>query len=74
MILNLNDPQFKTSRYSCRSLYINPMIPTKQKSTVDIQNQRERKTSIPLKKIIKPQGKKLKEERTTNTTRKQVTK
>ena len=35
--LNLNDSQFKTSRYSYRSSYMNPMITTNQKPTIDTQ-------------------------------------
>ena len=35
MCLNLNDYQFKTSRY--RSTYMNPMVNTNQKPTIDTQ-------------------------------------
>ena len=38
MCLNLNDHQFKTSRYSYRSTYKNPMVNTNQKPTIAIQN------------------------------------
>ena len=58
MCLKLNDNQFKTSRYSYRSTYMNPIKNLQQIH----KNKRERNTSIPLKKIIKSQGKKLKEE------------
>ena len=35
MYLNLNDYQFKTSRYTYRSTFINPMVATNQKPTTD---------------------------------------
>ena len=35
MCLNLNEYQFKTSRY--RSTYMNPMVNTNQKPTIDTQ-------------------------------------
>ena len=62
MDLNLNNYQFKTSRY--RSIHMNFMVDTNQKPTTDTQKERERDTNITLKKIIKPQGKRLKEHRT----------
>ena len=62
MCLNLNDYPFKTSRYSYRSTYMNPMVTTNQKHKKVHKNQTERNISIQLKKIIKPEGKKLKEE------------
>ena len=34
MCLNLNDYQFKTSRYSYGSAYLNSMVTTNQKNTV----------------------------------------
>ena len=37
MCLNLNDYKFKTSRHSYRSTYINSMVTTNQKPTVDTQ-------------------------------------
>ena len=76
MCLNLNDYQFKTSRYSYRSTYMNPMVTIIQKPTTDTEKQSERNTSIPLNKITESQGKKLKEEQiiTTRTGRKQVKK
>ena len=57
MYLNLSDYQFKTSRYSYRSTSMNPMVTTNQNH----KNEKERNTSIPLKKIIKPQREKQKE-------------
>ena len=69
MCLNLNDYLLKTSRYSHRATYMNHIVTTYQKSTIDTQRQEKRITSLPLKKSIKPQGKNLKEEeqRTTKT-------
>ena len=37
MCLNLNDYQFKTSRYSYRSTYVNSMVTANQKHTIDKQ-------------------------------------
>ena len=37
MCLNLSDYQFKTSRYSYRSIYMNSMVATSQKPTIDTQ-------------------------------------
>ena len=37
MSLNLNDYQFKASRYSYGSTYLNSMITTNQKYTIDSQ-------------------------------------
>ena len=42
---------------------MNLMVTTNQKPTTDTQKKRERNTSIPLKKIIETQKKKLKEEK-----------
>ena len=57
---------------------MNPIITTNQNPQQIYKNQRERKTSIPLKKIMKPQVRKLKEgkdrEQLITKTRKQVTK
>ena len=39
--LNLNDYQFKTNRY--RSTYMNPMVTTIQKPTIDKQKQEKNK-------------------------------
>ena len=35
MCLNLNDYQFKTSRYNHRSTYMNPMVTRNQNPTMD---------------------------------------
>lgn len=35
-ILELNDDQFKTSRYFYRSTYMKPIVTTYQKATIDI--------------------------------------
>ena len=40
MYLNLNDSQFKSSRYNYGSTYINLMVTTNQKPTIDTQNQK----------------------------------
>ena len=37
MCLILSDYQFKTSRYNYRSTYMNPMVTTNQKHTIDTQ-------------------------------------
>ena len=37
MCLNLNDYQFKTSRYNYESTYMDPMVTTNQKPTIDTQ-------------------------------------
>ena len=36
--LNLNDYQYKTSRYSCKSRCMGAMVTATQKSTIDTQN------------------------------------
>ena len=51
--VNLNDNWFKTSRYSYRSRYMNPMVTTNQKPTIDTQKLERREDSISIKKIIK---------------------
>ena len=61
MCLNMNDCQFKTSRYSYSSTYMNFMIKTHQNSAIDTQKLDRKEHSILVKKIIKPQRKKLKE-------------
>ena len=47
--------------YTC----YNSIITMNQKPTTDTQNERERDTNITLKKIIKPHGKRLKEQHRT---------
>ena len=59
MCLNLKEDLFKTSRYSYWSTHMNHMVITNQRPTIDTQ---QLKKSVPLK-IIKSQGKKLKEEK-----------
>ena len=62
MSLDLNDYQFKTSRYSNRPTYMNPMVTTNQRPIMDAQKlKKKRNTSILLEIIIKLQGKKQKE-------------
>ena len=63
MHLNLKDYLFKTTRYSYRSTYMNPIITKNQKSTIDTQKLERQEHSILLKKITKLQGKKQKEQR-----------
>ena len=48
MCLNLHDCKFKTSRYSWKPRYMNPMVTTNQKLAIDTQRP-EGNTSIPLK-------------------------
>ena len=61
MCLNLNDYQFKTSRYSYRLTYMrNPMVTTNQKPTIDTQKLERKEHKHDTKEIIKPQGKKQK--------------
>ena len=64
MCLILNDYQFKTSIYNNGSTQMNLTVTMKQKPTIDIEKQ----TKILLKKIIKPQRKKVnaKEQKTSN--------
>lgn len=62
--LNLNDHLFKATRYNYRSTYMNLIIITNQKPIRYIhKNKTERNTGIPLKKIIKPEEKKLKKKK-----------
>ena len=61
MCFNLNEYQFETNKYSYRSTCMNPIVTTNQKLQQTYKNQRERNTSILLKKIMKPQVNKLKE-------------
>ena len=56
MHLNLNDHHSKTSRYSYRSTYVNYIVTTNQKPTIDIQNLETKEHKHNTKKIIKPQG------------------
>ena len=55
MCLNLYDYQFKASRYSYRSTYLNSMVTTNQKLKIESQKFKERNPSTLQKKIIKPQ-------------------
>ena len=43
MCFNLNDYQFKTSKYTFRSIYTNSMVTTNQKPTTDAQKRKEHK-------------------------------
>ena len=62
MCWNLNDYQFKQSRYNYGSTYMNPKVTTNQKPTVDTRKPKDRNPSILEKKIIKPQWEKQKDE------------
>ena len=48
--LNSNDYQFKTSRYSYQSTYMNPMITTNQKPTRDQQKLARKEHKHTIKK------------------------
>lgn len=65
MCLNFND-HFKTSRYSYRPTYMNPMV-TKKSNIWQIhkklKNKEHKHTTKETKKIIKPQGKKQKKKK-----------
>ena len=65
MCLNLNEYQFKISKYIYRLTYMTFTVTTNQKSTINTKKkkkERERYPNIMLKKSTKPQWKKLKEE------------
>ena len=62
MCLNLKDYLFKTSRYSYRLTYMNHMVTTNRKPKIDTQKLERKEHKQPLKKIIKPQEKKQREE------------
>ena len=49
MCLNLNDYQFKTGRYSCRSTYMNPMVTTNQKPATDTQKLKRKEHKLTTK-------------------------
>ena len=49
MYVNLNDYQFKTSRYSYRSTYINAMVTINQKPTIDIQKLKRKEYKYTIK-------------------------
>ena len=62
MCLKLNDYQFKTSRHNYGSIYMNPMVTTNQKPIIYTQKLKRKEPKHTTKEIIKPQGKKQKEE------------
>ena len=76
MCLNLNDYQFKRSKYSFMSTYVNSMVITNQISTTETQKLERKEHKHTLNKTIKPQGKKQKgemnRERTTKTNKKVI--
>ena len=49
MCLNLNDYQFKTSRYSYKSTYMKPMVTTNQKTSINTQKLRRKKQKHNIK-------------------------
>ena len=63
MCLNLNDYQFKTSRYSYTSTHINSMIIKIEKPAINAQKLERKEHKPLLKETIKPEIKKLKEEK-----------
>ena len=76
MCLNLNYYQFKRSRFSCTSTYMNPVVTTNQKPTVVTQKWRGKEHKHTTKEnhqTKKEEAKRRNEQRkTTKTTRKQV--
>ena len=65
MCLNLNDYQFKTSRYSYRSTYVNSMVTANQKPTIDTQKTREKGTQANHQTKREETKRRRKEQRTT---------
>ena len=76
MCLNLNYCQFKRSRFSCTSTYMNPVVTTNQKPTVVTQKWRGKEHKHTTKEnhqTKEEEAKRRNEQRkTTKTTRKQV--
>ena len=76
MYLNLNDYQFKTSRYYYASTYMNPMVTTNQKLATDTQKLEKRQHKHTTKEnhqTTEEETERRKEQvKTTETTRKQV--
>ena len=64
------DYQFKSSRYSYGSIYLNSRVTTNQKYTIDSQKPKERNLNVLQNKTIRPQWEK-NEQRTTKTSEKQ---
>ena len=62
MCLNLNDYQFKASRYNYGSTYMSSMVITNQKPTTDTQKPNRKEPKYTIKKCIKPQWERQKEE------------
>ena len=75
MCLNLNDYQFKESRYSYGPTYLNSMVTTSQKYTIGSQKPKRKKLKCTTNKIhqtIEGKTKRRKEQsRTTKITKKQ---
>ena len=77
MCLNLNDYQFKISRYSYRKTCMKPMGTTNQKPTVDTQKLERKEYKHTTNENHQTRGeetKRRKEQRTVKTIRKQLTK
>ena len=76
-MFNLNDYQFKISRYSYKSTYMNSIVTTKQKPTIDTQKLERKEPKHNTKEndqTTREETKRRKEQRgTTKITRKQVT-
>lgn len=66
---NLSDQQLHTD--CCKMLYMNRIVTTNQKPTIDAYKKRERTLSITLKKLINPQWKSAKRRRKEQRTIKQ---
>ena len=62
MCLNLNDYQFKTSRYSYRLIYTNLSVTTIQKPTIDAQKTKRKGSKHNSKENHQSIGKRLKED------------
>ena len=70
MCLNLNEYQFKISKYIYRLTYMSFTVTTNQKFTINTKKkdrERDRYPNIMLKKSTKPQWKKLKEDKINRT-------
>ena len=68
------DYQFKSSRYSYGSIYLNSRVTTNQKHITDSQKSKERNLNVLQNKTIRPQWEKQtnkNEQRTTKTSEKQ---
>ena len=77
MCLNLNDYQFKSSRFNYRSTYVNQMVTTNQKPTIGTERKEKKKRNQTTKEnhqTATGKTKKNEKRRTTKTTGKQIIK